>query len=62
MKKLVIVAAVALAACGGAETEEPMAEEEAVVEEPAVEVAMAADGLPLVGTFEVNLVTGADSG
>ncbi len=58
MKKLVIVAAVVLAACGGAETEEPMADEETVVEEPAVEVAMAADGLPLVGTFEVTNAEG----
>jgi len=58
MKKFAFVAALALVACGEAETEEPVVEEEAVVEEPAAEVAMAADGMPLTGTFEITTSEG----
>lgn len=58
MKKLIFVAALAVAACGETATEEPMAEEEVVVEEPAMETAMAADGMPTPGVYEVTLPNG----
>ncbi|MWV27672.1 hypothetical protein [Aurantiacibacter rhizosphaerae] len=58
MKKFAFLAVFALAACGEAETEEPMMEEEVVVAEPAAEVAMAADGMPMAGTFEVTNAEG----
>lgn len=52
MKKLVACAALALAACSGAdEAAEPAAEETAVVEEAA---ATAVDGGPVAGTYEVT--------
>lgn len=54
MKKFAFVAVLALAACGEAETEEPMVEEEMVAEEPAADVAMAADGQPMEGTYEIT--------
>lgn len=58
MKKFAFLAVFALAACGEAETEEPMVEEEAVVEEPTAEVAMAADGMPMAGTYEITTAEG----
>ncbi len=58
MKKFAFLAVFALAACGEAETEEPMVEEEMVAEEPAAEVAMAADGMPMAGTFEITRADG----
>ena len=57
MKKFAFLAVFALAACGEAETEEPVVEEVAV-EEPAAQVAMAADGLPMAGTYEVTNADG----
>lgn len=54
MKKFAFVAVLALAACGEAETEEPVVEEEMVAEEPASEVALAADGQPMEGTYEIT--------
>lgn len=53
-KTYAFVAVLTLAACGEAATEEPVAEEGVVIEEPAAEVAMAADGMPMAGTFEVT--------
>ncbi len=55
MKKSMIVAvcaSLALAACNSAEEAAPEAPAEA--EAPAVEVQLAADGLPAVGTYEVT--------
>ena len=58
MKKIAIVAALAVAACSEPATEEPVAEEEVVVEEPAAEIQLAADGQPAPGMYEVTLENG----
>ena len=58
MKKLIFVAALAVAACGETATEEPVVEEEVAVERPAMETAMAADGMPVPGVYEVTLPNG----
>lgn len=58
MKKLAIVAALAVAACAEPASEEPVAEEEVVAEEPAAEVQLAADGQPAPGVYEVTLENG----
>ena len=58
MKKLIVVAALAVAACGDAATEEPMVEEEVAAEEPAVETVLAVDGMPVPGVYEVTLPNG----
>lgn len=58
MKKLVFVAAFAVAACGEPATEEPMVEEEVAVEEPAAQVALAADGMPTPGVYEITQANG----
>ncbi len=54
MKKYAFIAMLALAACSEAETEEPMVEEEVAMEEPVVTAPMAADGMPMAGTFEIT--------
>lgn len=58
MKKFAFLAVFALAACGEAEPEEPLVEEEIAVEEPVPQMAMAADGMPTPGVYEVTLANG----
>jgi hypothetical protein len=58
MKKLILIAGVfALGACQSEPAEEPMAEE---TEAPVEEVALAVDGLPAVGTYQVVSVDGTE--
>ncbi|MFB0613171.1 hypothetical protein [Aurantiacibacter poecillastricola] len=62
MRKFALIAVFALTACAEPATDETMVEEEVAAEEPAPEpaeeVAMAVDGMPMAGTFEITNADG----